>query len=59
MSKDGPRPGSMPPPSYPRRNLSRESSVTLEVDMSDFHKVEDAYRNGQLGNVLQKAPVGG
>jgi len=27
--------------------------------MSDFHKVEDAYRNGQLGNVLQKAPVGG
>jgi hypothetical protein len=42
VSKNGPRSGSMLPPDHPRRNLNSESSVTPEVDMSDFHEVEDA-----------------
>lgn len=49
VSKDGPRddvPVSLPP-DHPRRSLNRESSVTPEVDMSDFHLVEEAIRHGK------------
>jgi hypothetical protein len=53
VSKSGPAPGATLPPDHPRRNLLRESSVTPEVDMADFHEVEEAVRKGQLGKVFQ------
>lgn len=53
ISKDGPQPGAALPPDHPRRHLNRESSVTPEVDMSDFHEVEEAVRKGQVGKIFQ------
>lgn len=53
VSHDGPRPGAVLPADHPRRGLNRESSVTPEVDMSDFHEVEEAVRKGQLDKVFQ------
>jgi hypothetical protein len=49
ISKDGPRPDvpATLPADHPRRNLSRESSVTPENDLSDFHQVEEAMRTGR------------
>lgn len=52
VSKDGPRPGAALPPDHPR-NFQRPSSVTPEVDMSDFHEVEQAMRKGELGKMFQ------
>lgn len=52
VSKEGPRPGAQLPPDHPR-NFARPSSVTPEVDMSDFHEVEEAVRKGQLQKVFQ------
>lgn len=52
VSKDGPRPGAALPPDHPR-NFQRPSSVTPEVDMSDFHEVEEAMQKGQLQKVFQ------
>jgi len=50
VSKDGPRPD-MPaalPANHPRRGLiNRESSVTPDVDMSDFAQVEAAMKTGK------------
>src|SRR5215472_17319443 len=50
ISKDGPRPD-MPaalPANHPRRGLiNRESSVTPDVDMSDFAQVEAAMKTGK------------
>jgi len=54
VSKEGPRPGSTLPPDHPRRSLNRESSVTPEVDMSDFHEVEEEMRkSGNAGKLFQ------
>lgn len=55
VSKDGPRPGAALPANHPRRGvLNRESSVTPEVDMSDFHTVENAMKTGKgLKDVFQ------
>lgn len=53
VSKEGPRPGAALPADHPRNFLGRESSVTAEVDMSDFNEVEEAIRKGQLGKVFQ------
>lgn len=54
VSHDGPRPGSQLPPDHPRRSMSRESSITPEVDMSDFHEVEEEMRkSGSLGKIFQ------
>jgi|SRR5215469_6434333 len=54
VSKEGPRPGAALPADHPRRGLNRESSVTPEVDMSDFHTVEEAMRSGKgLKDVFQ------
>jgi len=55
VSKDGPRPGAALPADHPRRGLMvRESSVTPEVDMSDFHQVEEAMKTGKgLKDVFQ------
>jgi len=49
VSKDGPRAdiAASLPVDHPRRSLNRESSVTPEVDMSDFHLVEEAVRHGK------------
>ena len=52
VSQDGPRPGAALPPDHPR-NFARPSSITPEVDMSDFHEVEEAMRKGTLGKVFQ------
>jgi hypothetical protein len=52
VSKDGPRPGAALPADHPR-NFQRPSSVTPEVDMSDFHEAEEAMRKGELGKVFQ------
>jgi hypothetical protein len=52
VSKDGPRPGSTLPADHPR-NSARPSSVTPEVDMSDFAEVEKAMRKGELGKMFQ------
>lgn len=52
VSKDGPKPGARLPADHPR-NFQRPSSVTPEVDMSDFHEAEEAMRKGQLGKVFQ------
>lgn len=52
ISKEGPRPGAALPPDHPR-NFARPTSVTPEVDMSDFHEVEEAVRKGQLQKVFQ------
>lgn len=52
VSKDGPRPGAALPPGHPRGG-ERPTSVTPEVDMSDFQEVEEAMRKGQLGKVFQ------
>jgi len=57
VSKDGPRPD-MPaalPANHPRRGLlNRESSVTPDVDMSDFDQVEAAMKTGKgVKNVFQ------
>lgn len=57
ISKEGPR-ADMPaalPADHPRRGLiARESSVTPEVDMSDFATVETAMRTGKgLKDVFQ------
>ena len=52
VSRDGPRPGAALPADHPR-NFARPSSVTPEVDMSDFHEVEEAVRKGQLTKVFQ------
>lgn len=52
VSKDGPIPGAKLPPDHPR-NFQRPTSVTPEVDMSDFHEAEEAMRKGQLTKVFQ------
>jgi hypothetical protein len=55
VSKNGPRPD-VPfelPADHPRRSLPRESSVTPEVDMSDFSEVEEAFQRGQMGKIFQ------
>jgi hypothetical protein len=52
VSKDGPRPGAALPADHPR-NFARPSSVTPEVDMSDFAEVEKAMRKGELGKMFQ------
>ena len=52
VSKEGPRPGAVLPADHPR-NFQRPSSVTPEVDMSDFHEAEEAMRKGTLGKVFQ------
>jgi hypothetical protein len=52
VSKDGPRPGAALPADHPR-NFARPSSVTPEVDMSDFHEVEEAVAKNQLGKMFQ------
>jgi hypothetical protein len=56
VSKEGPRddiPATLPA-NHPRRSLSRESSVTAEVDMSDFAAVESAMKTGKgLKDVFQ------
>lgn len=52
VSKDGPKPGAILPADHPR-NFQRPSSVTPEVDMSDFHEAEEAMRKGQLTKVFQ------
>ena len=44
VSREGPRAGAVLPADHPRRGLNRESSVTPEVDMSDFHEVEEEMR---------------
>lgn len=49
VSKDGPRadvPAALPA-DHPRLNLHRESSVTPEQDVQDFHEVEAAMRTGR------------
>lgn len=49
ISKDGPRadiPASLPA-DHPRLNLGRESSVTPENDLADFHEVENVMRTGR------------
>jgi hypothetical protein len=54
VSREGPRPGAQLPPDHPRRSLHRESSVTPEVDMSDFHEVEEQMRkSGGVGKMFQ------
>ena len=54
VSRDGPRPGATLPADHPRRGLHRESSVTPEVDMSDFHEVEEEMRkSGNAGKLFQ------
>jgi hypothetical protein len=54
VSKDGPQPGAALPAGHPRLHINRESSVTPEVDMSDFHEVETAMRTGKgLKDVFQ------
>jgi hypothetical protein len=52
VSKDGPRPGAALPADHPR-NFARPSSVTPEVDMGDFHEVEEAMHKNQLGKMFQ------
>lgn len=52
VSKDGPQPGARLPADHPR-NFARPTSVTPDVDMSDFHEVEEAMRKGELGKVFQ------
>jgi hypothetical protein len=56
VSKEGPRddiPATLPA-NHPRRSLSRESSVTPDVDMSDFTQVENAMKTGKgLKDVFQ------
>lgn len=57
VSKEGPRqdiPATLPA-NHPRRGVVlRESSVTPEVDMSDFATVENAMRSGKgLKDVFQ------
>lgn len=51
VSKDGPQPGARLPADHPRN--TRVTSVTPDVDMSDFHEVEEAMRKGELGKVFQ------
>jgi hypothetical protein len=49
VSKDGPRadvPATLPA-NHPRLNLNRESSVTPETDVQDFHEVERAIASGR------------
>jgi hypothetical protein len=49
VSKDGPRadvPATLPA-DHPRLNLHRESSVTPETDVQDFHEVERAIASGR------------
>jgi hypothetical protein len=53
VSKDGPQPGARLPPDHPRNFAGRQSSVTPEVDMSDFAEAEEAMRKGTLGKVFQ------
>ena len=54
VSKEGPRPGAALPADHPRLHINRESSVTPEVDMSDFHEVETAMKTGKgLKDVFQ------
>ena len=53
VSKDGPRPGATLPPDHPRRAQMRESSVTPEVDMSDFAEAERAMKGGGVGKMFQ------
>lgn len=47
VSKEGPQGQAQLPEGHPRRNLHRESSVSPEVDMSDFAEVEAALRSGK------------
>lgn len=54
VSREGPRPGAVLPADHPRRGLHRESSVTPEVDMSDFQEVEEEMRkSGNAGKLFQ------
>jgi hypothetical protein len=53
VSKDGPQPGARLPPDHPRNTARLQSSVTPEVDMSDFAEAEAAMRKGQLDKVFQ------
>lgn len=54
VSHEGPRPGAVLPADHPRRGLHRESSVTPEVDMSDFQEVEEEMRkSGNAGKLFQ------
>lgn len=52
VSKDGPKPGAALPADHPRSH-ARPSSVTADVDMSDFAEVEQAMRKGELGKMFQ------
>ena len=54
ISKDGPQGPADLPADHPRLRMNRESSITPEVDMSDFAEVEAQVRAGRpVKNIFQ------